>query len=110
MTELTATPQQPQSYVEAIREYLTASDGGNLSSCALSDLDVLVRAVATLYARMVAGDGMKALLLEMKDGQGVYVNGFATDCHVLHDGASLKNGRPLSYRPCPVPASSKLVL
>ncbi len=110
LAELSATPQQPQSYVEAIRDYLTAPDGGNLSSCTLSELNVLVHAVATLYARMVAGDGMTALLQEMKNGDGVYAKGFATDCRALVDGACLKHGRPLPYRVCPVPASSKLLL
>jgi hypothetical protein len=106
--ELTVSPQQPQSYVEAIYAYLTASDGGNLSS-SLPGLDDLVQAVSTLYARMVVGDGMTVLLEEMKNGKGVYSNGFATDCRVLIDGASLKHGRPLSYRISPMPASSKLM-
>lgn len=108
LAELTASPQQPQSHVEAIRAYLTASDGGNLSSSLLG-LDDLVQAVATLYARMVVGDGMTTMLEEMKNGEGVYSNGFATDCRVLIDGASLDHGRPLSFRKSPVPASSKLM-
>jgi hypothetical protein len=106
--ELTVSPQQPQSYAEVIRAYLTTCDGGNLSS-SLPGLDDLVQAVATLYARMVAGDGMPTLLKEMKNGDGAYSNGFATDCRVLIDGASLEHGRPLLYRISPVPESSQLM-
>jgi hypothetical protein len=87
---------------------LTAGDGGSLSS-SLPGLDDLVQAVATLYARMVAGDGMSTLLREMKNGDGAYSNGFATDCRALVDGASLEHGRPLLYRISPVPESSQLL-
>jgi len=102
-------PQQPQSYVEAICAYLTAPDGGNLSAN-LPGFDEFARAVATLYARMVAGDGIMNLLEEMKKKEGPYVKkGFATGCSSIVDGASLANGRPLLFRANPVPASSKLL-
>ena len=109
LARLIATgPQQPHMYVNAIRAYLTASDGGNLSAN-LPGLDVLVQAVTTLYARMVVGDGIMNLLEEMRNNEGPYVNGFATGCSSIVDDASLVHGRPLSFRPNPVPACSKLL-
>ena len=101
-------PQQPHSYVSAIRAYLTAPDGGNLSA-SLSGLDVLINAVATLYARIVAGDGILSLLEEMNKKEGPYTDGFATDCSSIVDGTSLANGRPLLFRPNPIPSTSQLL-
>jgi hypothetical protein len=69
LAELTILPQQPQGSVEVIRVYLTAGDGGSLSSL-LPGLEDLLQAVATLYAGIVAGDGMLTLLREMKNGDG----------------------------------------
>jgi len=88
-------PQQSQSYVEAIRAYLTASDGGNLSAN-LPGLDMFVHAVATLYARLVAGDGIMTLLEEMKNEDGPYAYGFATDCSSIVDGARFSRKRTTS--------------
>lgn len=102
-------PQQPHSYASAIRAYLTAPDGGNLSA-SLVGLDVLIPAIATLYARIVAGDGIMSLLNEMNNKEGPYTDGFATDCSVIVDGTSLANGRPLLFRPTnPIPSTSKLL-
>jgi hypothetical protein len=81
-------PQQPHSYASAIRAYLTAPDGGNLSA-SLIGLDVLIHAIATLYARIVAGDGIMSLLNEMNKKEGPYTDGFATDCSVIVDASSL---------------------
>ena len=115
LAKLTATgPQQPQSYFEAICAYLTAPDGGNLSAN-LPGFDVFAQAVATLYARMVAGDGILNLLKEMNNEEGPYAYGlkrgygFESPCSSIVDGASLANGRPLPYRVNPVPVSSKLL-
>jgi mannitol-1-phosphate/altronate dehydrogenase len=108
--ELAATPQQPQAYVNAIRAYLRAGDGGNLRSVAsLAAFEDFVRAVATLYARMVAGDGMVQLLDEMNTDNSIYENGLKTDSQVLTDSESLQNGQPLMFRPSCIPDSSQLM-
>jgi len=76
--------QQPAACLPAIRAYLTAESGGNLAVVSSQpQLDVLARAIATLYARMVAGDDLLALLQEMKDGQGSFSAGMQTDCCAL---------------------------
>lgn len=102
-------PQQPQVYLEAIRAYLAAPDGGNLSTT-LDGFDTFAQAVATLYARIVAGDGITNLLEEMKSNDGPYIDEFATPCPSIVDGASLANGRPLLFRPNPIPPTSNLLL
>mmetsp|Transcript_3410 Transcript_3410/g.5015 ORF Transcript_3410/g.5015 Transcript_3410/m.5015 type:complete len:628 (-) Transcript_3410:58-1941(-) len=66
------TTMQSCAYEDSVRAYLLKSDGGDLS-CLATDpdpsikekLDLIVRAVATVYARMVAGDGMLELLKEL---------------------------------------------
>jgi len=103
-------PQQPSAYHDAIRAYLLASDGGNLGAIAQKpELETLVQAVTTLYARMVAGDDMLTLLKEMKDCKGPYKEGMAANCAVLIDSPSLEKGQPLHYRVSPIPDDSKLM-
>jgi hypothetical protein len=105
-----ATARQPAALLSPIRAYLLAPDGGNLCAVAQKpEFETMVQAIATLYARMVAGDDMLALLQEMKDCQGVYVDGMSTDCAVLVDEPCLKAGRPLHYRVSPIPAESALL-
>lgn len=101
-------PNQPVAYVDIIRAYLLSPEGGNLGSVA-DKLNVLTQAVATLYARMVAGDDLMSILNEFDGRQAPYTNGMATDCAVLVDGASLDHGRPLHYRVSPIPNDSKLL-
>jgi hypothetical protein len=118
--------QQPVAYYAVVRAYLLSSQGGNVSppdyiGGAAADmydllLDDLVQAVSTLYARMIAGDGILDLLEEMKDCRGVYVDGMATSCSVLSDGVRLTTAnkqsqlqKPLHYRPSPVPGESALL-
>jgi mannitol-1-phosphate/altronate dehydrogenase len=76
--DYTAT-QQPAAFQPAVRAYLKSTHGGNLNECP----DALVRAVATLYQRMVKGEELLVLLQEMNDCKGVYTQGMATDCQVL---------------------------
>jgi len=101
--------RQPIEYLPAIKAYLSKEDGGNLADTlevggAL--VNIFSMAVSTLYARMVAGDGMLEILKEL-DGLG-----FSTDCKFLADGvpSGNANGRvPLHYRPGPIPEGSNLI-
>jgi hypothetical protein len=103
-------PQHPIVYAPIIRAYMVASSGGNLSSFAHSEqLDPLVHAIVTLYARMIAGDGIINLMRELKaNGQ------FCTDVQQLMDvdpklPRLIQNGLPLHFRPCPIPDNSSLM-
>lgn len=77
------TPQQASAYVPAIRAYLTAPTGGDLGRVeGTRQFETFVQGVATLYARMIAGDDLLGLLKEMKDG-GLFTAGMNTDCALL---------------------------
>ena len=55
--------RQPVSYESVVKAYLQKDNGGNLSAVAHTDaFAILTKAVSTLYARMVAGDGMIDIL------------------------------------------------
>jgi hypothetical protein len=102
--------QQPASFVEAIQAYLLAPGGGNQGSIAHTKaFAIFSQAVATLYARMVAGDSLLSMLQEMKDHMDPYRNGFASDCSVFVDNPSTREGNPLHYRPTPIPSHSALM-
>jgi hypothetical protein len=119
------TARQPAAYVAPIRAYLLAPDGGNLGAVAGQPaFETMVQAIATLYARMVAGDDLLTLLQEMKNAQGVYVDGLSTDCAVLVDHSSSQvqaslslqtagsrhgSGQPMHYRMSPVTSESALM-
>jgi len=107
------TTMQPCDYEDVVRGYLLKSDGGNLSSLASDPstkekLDVVVRSVATIYARMVAGDGMLELLKELP---------LRSSCEILVDGSGsnfntkthIDDYRPLYYCDKSVPSSSLLM-
>jgi hypothetical protein len=101
LATLTQQPQQPLAYGDAIRSYLLAAEGGHLADVAAKrpiEMDTLVRATATLYARMVAGDDLLELLDEMKAKKGVYTEGMESSCSALVDEVSIDSGRPLHYR------------
>ena len=101
--------RQPAMYAPTVRAYLVSSAGGDLADLQERPaFDDLVNAIATLYARMIAGDDLVELLTEMKDNRGVYLQGMATSCSVLVDCANHKDG-PLHYRPNPVPDASALM-
>jgi hypothetical protein len=69
---------QPIEYQHHIDLYLKEKDGGNLSSIShTSQYKVLVKAVATVLGRMIAGDGMINILKEMD---------LDANCETLIDG------------------------
>ena len=116
------TTQQPADYFDVIVAYLTSKDGGDMLDLYENDATKpsflsLTRAVATLYARMVAGDGMLELLKEMESKAGVYGNmGFLESSNVLVDGRveaevgfDDDDSRPLHYRSSSIPSDSKLM-
>jgi hypothetical protein len=101
LASITRQPQQPLAYCDAIRAYLLAPEGGNLADVAATrptEMDTLVKATATLYARMVAGDDLLELLEEMQSKKGVYSEGMETSCSAIVDDVSIDGGRPLHYR------------
>ena len=106
-----SAPCQPSTYCDAIRSYLLSPDGGDLGAVAdKAELDTFIQAVATLYARMVSGDNLVEMLEEMTEASGPYApNGMATPCDALVDQINQSNGRPLFYRPSPIPLSSQLL-
>jgi hypothetical protein len=73
------------------------------------ELENLVKATATLVARMVAGDTVGEIMNEMHSRQGVYTNGFSTDCCVLVDGTTSTTVRTLHYQQSPIPDESHLL-
>jgi mannitol-1-phosphate/altronate dehydrogenase len=102
--------KQPASYYGIIKEYLLAPAGGDLGSLTdAMELDILVRAIATLVARMAAGDSLEGIMKEMLSKQGVYTHGFSTDCRLLIDGTSNTTVRTLHYQTSPVPNESRLM-
>ena len=109
LLSVSSEPSQPVEYLSTIKSYLSADDGGNLADiydeCGESANNFSM-AVATLYARMVAGDGMLAILREL-DGIG-----FSIDCKALVDGVSSEKfgGQvPLHYRQGAIPEGSNLL-
>jgi hypothetical protein len=101
--------KQPAGCVDAIRAYLVAPEGGNLGSVANS-IDDLVHAIAVLYARMLAGDGVESLLQELDETK--FGIGFTSPCSELVDGMrSSKTKKPslLAYKAQSVPDTSGLM-
>ena len=101
--------RQPVEYLPAIKAYLSADDGGNLADifdeCGES-ANVFSMAIATLYARMVAGDGMLNILKELN------AIGWSKDCKSLADGVSsdkLGGQVPLHFRQGAIPEGSNLL-
>ena len=112
-TTTTTTPPQPAAYLVVIRAYLLSSQGGNLGCIRTHPhFETLVKAIATLYARMVAGDGLVDLLQEMIDKKDSYKLGMRTKMDVLVDGDSgdsLHTGKPLFYSSLSIPDTSCLL-
>lgn len=107
---------QPCTYVSVVRAYLVSPEGGNQAEVAHAPaFEELCQAIATLYARMVAGDDLYGMLEEMQDKKGPYTQGWSTSCRCLVDDvASSRNGEfarttPLHYRSSPVPSISRLM-
>lgn len=107
-------PRQPSEFYEVVESYLTAQDGGNMLDLrnhpsTKQSFSYFVSSVATLYARMIVGDGLIKILKEMDTLLGVYnENGFMTDCQNLVDGGSKRHGS-LSFQPSPIPDDSLLM-
>eukprot|EP00977_Amphora_coffeiformis_P021945 scaffold10087_cov166-Amphora_coffeaeformis.AAC.6 len=102
---------QPVFFVPVVRAYLMAAEGGDLSAVAgTPGFNSLCQAVATLYARMLAGDDLHVMLWEMQSSNGPYAEGWSTPCRALADDTRVSlAGGPLYYRPCPVPSTSLLM-
>lgn len=82
--------KQPTNCLDAVRAYLVAPEGGNLSSVsAHPKLANLEQAIAVLFSRMLAGDGIMNILREL-DGTGTGEQSkvqFSSPCTSLADGA-----------------------
>lgn len=111
LAEFGSAPCQPSNYCQTIRSYLLSTEGGNLGAVAHKPaLTTFVQAIATLYARIVAGDSLVEMLEEMAEASGAYApKGMATPCGALVDKINQTDGRPLFYRPNPIPFSSQLL-
>lgn len=108
------TPHQPVEYEDVIRAYLVEPCGGNLANVANHPLtkesfNMLLKSIAVLYARMVAGDGTLELLDEMMNSTE---EALATKCEAFHDGIDHKNLHgitPLHFKSKCIPDQSKLL-
>lgn len=121
LQHLVETSQQPSAFEGVVAAYLTAQSGGNMGDIfqnpsTLPQFRHISKAVAVLYARMVAGDGVLSLLKEMYEKTRIYEqNGFDTLSNVLiDDNVSEKNGyknsvQPLHFRLSPIPEHSNLM-
>lgn len=77
--------KQPISYLPAVMAYLGKDDGGNMAKVIENNATAarsFGMSVATLYARMVSGDGMLDMLEELNKKS----SGLKTDCTVIVDG------------------------
>ena len=123
--------RQPIAYVHVIRAYLTSSAFPATMTRNPEVLETLVYAVATLYARLMAGDKPLDLMQEMlghnktqqkhedakqEEEMSVYNPlGCQTPCHTLVDDPTLGKAvmtlsmTPLHYRPHPIPKHSFLI-
>jgi hypothetical protein len=106
-----ATPQQPAACIPVIRAYLLSSQGGDLASIQTNpQFEKLVKAIATMYARMVAGDGLFDLLQAMIDKKDGCILGMSTGMDSLFDDSGcLDAGKPLPYSPFYIPDASSLM-
>jgi hypothetical protein len=106
--------RQPLGCVSAVRTYLLAKKGGNLTEVASNPkIESLVHAIATLYSQMLAGDDLEDILEKLS---GI---GFASSCDVLSDGINsisqssanvrFASGIPLAYHASPIHDDSNLL-
>lgn len=82
--------KQPVDCVEAVRAYLVAPEGGNLDSVSSNqELENLVQAIAVLFSRMLAGDGLLSMLQELDHTERSEQSKvtFRSPCSSLADGA-----------------------
>ena len=115
-------PRQPSAYHDIVKTYLLNPQGGNLQS--LFDgaddedglfksrmLDEFVSAVSVLYARMVSGDNMIHLLVEMVQRNHAYKSGLETSCQFIAEVPlyAQDSVTPLHYSMSSIPACSSLM-
>jgi hypothetical protein len=98
--------REPAECLPAIRSYLMAPEGGNLQRVA-SSIDDLAGAIAVLYARLVAGDGLLEILQELETCK--YDIAFDTPCSLLAEGRPSKSSSFLEYHPHSIPENSVLM-
>jgi hypothetical protein len=70
-------------------------------------IDDLTGAIAVLYARLVAGDGLVTIFQELEAGKcGI---GFDTPCSMLAEGRPSRSTTFLEYHPHSIPETSTLM-
>jgi mannitol-1-phosphate/altronate dehydrogenase len=78
--------KQPQGCSHAVRAYMLASEGGNLSSVqSVPELQALIDAVTVLYSRLVNGDSVLTVLKELDE------KSFSMATSSMSDGLSSQN-------------------
>ena len=99
--------KQPAGCVSAVKAYLVAPQGGALADAANDKaLDELVQSIATLYARLIAGDGVEDMMKDFAEPSGNGI-GFQSPCSSL----TIHSGKTpvLHYKPETLPDASKLM-
>jgi hypothetical protein len=100
--------KQPAACIPAICAYLVASEGGNLGAVVAEDLDDLVQAIAVLYARLLAGDGLLDVLQELESSKhGIGFKSPCADLSILK--SSSRRPTLLHYKAQAIPDSSALM-
>ena len=102
------TPHQPVYYEEVVRAYLVQKNGGDLSNLASRNdtqeaFSCIVKAVSSIYARMIAGDGMLEILKDLILDESC---SHVVDGHVQN---ILDDVQPLHYKRRSMPDDSKLI-
>jgi hypothetical protein len=105
LAEYSTLPQQPSAYIPIVRAYMISTSGGNCPTTVTdwNEFDTFVSAIATIYARMIVGDGMMTILEELlnkktetiatpdlsieNDGEGEITTGKFYDCCELIESA-----------------------
>jgi mannitol-1-phosphate/altronate dehydrogenase len=78
------TSPEPRALYSIIREFLLSQQGGALGIIPESNqLQILIKAISTLVARMLDGLTNKDLMVEIYHKQGIYEQGFQTDCSIV---------------------------
>lgn len=89
--EACLTCKAPEDCCDAVRSYLVATEGGNLGSVQ-DEIEDFVKIVASLYARLLSGEGLETILKGLADGaDGI---SFTTPC--------IAEGIEVAVHPAPV--------
>lgn len=115
-------PRQPSAYHDIVKTYLLHPQGGDLQSLfgGVDDedelfksrmLDAFVSAVSVLYARMVSGDNMIQILVEMIQREHAYKSGLETSCQFIAEVPlyAQDSVTPLHYSVASIPEGSSLM-